>query len=76
MKKLLSNHITAHDMGEGWRVDIVTTADTYEAWIYKEGYGIKTLMFGSSQPQNRFCDMVQDNFEDYKKSYIDEVIDI
>ena len=78
MKQLLNHQIIAYNMGDGWRVDIVILADEYEAWIYEEDHGVKTLMFGLSQEQTRFrsfCDMVQDNFEEYKRIYTEEVIE-
>ena len=78
MRELLNNQITAYDMGNGWRVDIVVSANEYGAWIYHDGYGVKDFMFGVDQNQTRFgdfCDLVRGNFEEYKALYAEEVMD-
>ena len=78
MKEILNNQIIPHDMGNGWRIDIVVSEDTFEAWIYHSGYGIKELMFGiekKTSTYQAFCDMVETNFEEYRNDYEDEYID-
>lgn len=72
MKEILNNQIIPLDMGEGWKIDIVVSEDTYEAWIYYHVCGIKELMFGVKKATSQykdFCDMVEANFEEYRDSY-------
>ena len=77
MRQILSTQTAVYDMGEGWRVDIVTTPETYEAWIYHKDYGVKNLLFGTSTDTrfNIFCDMIERNFEEYKQDYINDYME-
>lgn len=66
--------ITTYECGE-YMVDIATTSDSYEAWIYRKEYGVKDLMFGMPQAQqtlDEFLDIVEANIEDYAKGYDEE----
>lgn len=62
---------TTYEYGE-FRVDIVDNGTEYEAWIYKNNYGIKSLMFGAprhQQTMEEFINIVQANLETYEKEY-------
>lgn len=73
MKKLGCN-TTTYDFGNGYRVDIVKMKNYYEAWIYHDDYGVKSMMFGSNNTNNNdFLEMVDRNFIDYKELYQKEV---
>lgn len=66
--------ITTYECEE-YLVDIVTTSDTYEAWIYRKELWVKTLMFGVSkeqQPLDLFLDIVAVNVEEYGADYDEE----
>ena len=77
MKK--SEHIKSievYDYDDEYCIDIITTNDTYEAWLYKNDYGIKTLMFGGlieQQSKDEFLKIVDANVEDYIPLYCDEI---
>lgn len=83
MKQILTTNTFTYDMGKKWRMDIVVMPkkDYAEAWIYREDYGIKSLMFGSSYNQSTcrtldyFIDMAYANFYDYKEIYEEEYMD-
>lgn len=52
------------------RVKIMVTEnqELYEAWLYCDGFGIMTYMFGGPKWQDtyaEFIDMVEANLEDY-----------
>ena len=74
MKELINQHITTYDMGKKWRVDIVHKANEQEAWIYREDYGTKELMFGCANTERDFYDLVRANFIQYKVSYWEDYI--
>lgn len=62
---------TTYKHGE-FRVDIVDNGTEYEAWIYKNNYGIKSLMFGApcnQQTMEEFINIVKANLETYEKEY-------
>lgn len=62
---------TTYEYGE-FRVDIVDNGTEYEAWIYKNNYGIKSLMFGvprHQQTMEEFINIVQANLETYEREY-------
>ena len=59
-----------------YTVDIVTLGDTYEAWLYHDGYGVKNLMFGvpiAQQTYEQFVYLVELNMEEYIGIYAEEV---
>lgn len=74
MKELINQHIITYDMGKKWRVDIVHKTDEQEAWIYREDYGIKDLMFGCKWRKD-FYQLVEANFMQYKIGYYETYIE-
>lgn len=63
--------ITTYECGE-YLVDIVTTGDSYEAWIYRKEFGVKDLMFlvqKKQQTLDEFLEIVEANVEDYGENY-------
>lgn len=65
---------TTYECGE-FLVDIVTTGDSYEAWLYRKEYGVKVLMFGSYRTLNtleEFLETVEANIDEYAESYDNE----
>lgn len=47
---------------------VTENQELYEAWLYCDGYGIMTYMFGGPKWQDtyaEFIDMVEANLEDY-----------
>ena len=77
MKK--ANAITrTYDYDGTYMVDVVTTDDYYEAWLYNILYGIKTSMFGvpkSQQSYREFLDIVVSNIDEYIALYVEDVED-
>ena len=62
----------------GFMVDVVTTSDTYEAWIYHKDYGIKELMFGMPKKQQsyeKFIEIVEWNVDDDIFAYMEQHMD-
>ena len=59
-------------------IDIVRIGDGgFEAWIYRQSYGVKNLMFGvgrafSGDDIDAFIETVEANMYDYMKLYDDE----
>lgn len=75
--KQTSITIVTYEHGE-FLVDIVTTSDTYEAWIYREEYGVKNLMFGVPKEQQTldvFLEIVAANVEEYGANYDEEYVE-
>lgn len=65
--------IETFDMGKGWLMDIVTTNDTYESWIYRKDIGIKSMMFGLPKYQNTYEEMLElskINYPEYTDDYM------
>lgn len=75
---------TTYDVGDGWVIDIVDNPDIFDAWIYREGVGVKSFMFGWPKVQptslvtdyNGFLDMVMNQWEEYKEGYEEELNDL
>ena len=68
--------IDVYDYDDEYCIDIITTNDTYEAWLYKNNYGMKSLMFGSpiqQQSKEEFLKIVAINVDDYIPLYCDEL---
>ena len=62
----------------GFLVDIVTTGETYEAWLSREEYGVKSLMFGVPKEQqslDEFLEIVEANLYEYEEGYDREYAD-
>ena len=84
MKKIIEKHIQLYDAGDGFMVEIHIDNDAadprkwiWNAWLYKDGYGVKSFMFGVSDKQlahslNSFVEMVESNLEQYKEAYNEE----
>ena len=82
MVKIDNIKTTTYDAGDGWRVDIVEMPGEYEAYLYREDYGVKSLMFGCPIDQNgehwtveRFAELVQDGLDEYKAQYDNDYTD-
>ena len=59
-------------------VDVVTTAETVEAWLYSKDNGVKMLMFGLPIYQQTYGDavaIITANVKDYIIGYIEEYED-
>ena len=67
-----------YDYDGTYMVEIVTTEEYYEAWLYNVDYGYKMLMFGCSrakQSYKKFINDVEYQVRDYIGYYIEEVED-
>ena len=65
---------TTYEHGE-FLVDIVTTEDSYEAWICRKNYGMKALFFGVFKKQNtldKFLELVKANLDVAEAGYDEE----
>ena len=61
-----------YEMGKGFLLDVVTTHDCYEAWIWREGYGVKELSFlipKDKVTKEDFVDRAEKEFGLYAKRY-------
>ena len=70
--KMTSNKTDTYNIGTGYKVDIVTLKNTYEAWIYHKDYGIKELMCGMPKAQQTYRDFIKivcRNIDNYKQGY-------
>lgn len=72
-----SNQTETYSVGyKGYKVDIVTTKNSYEAWLYCGLYSIKSLMFGvpkEQQSKEKFLNIVKANLNEYIDIYEKEV---
>lgn len=74
--------ISTYEVRDGFLVDVVKDIDRrngiplYEAFLYHEGYGIKSHMFGAIRDNvssvREFLNMVERNIDEYIEDYIDE----
>ena len=58
----------------GFMVDIVETEDSFEAHLYRDGYGVKIFMVGVNKAQTTkeaFISLVDDNMCDYVVCYME-----
>ena len=59
--------------GRGFLLDVVSTEDAFEAWLYHEQYGIKDMMFGllkSKTPSlQEALDVIEPNLHEYISDY-------
>ena len=37
--------IRSYEMGKGFMLDVTEAKDTYDAWIWRQGFGVKELYF-------------------------------
>ena len=59
-----------------FRVDVVETETTYEAWIYHKDHDHKHFMFGGDKTDiNEFAEVVEGNINQYVKDYIEEFME-
>ena len=61
--------------GGDWLVDVVTTPDNFEAYLYHKNCGVKKLMFGmpiEQQSYEEFIEIVEGNVDDYTGPYLEE----
>lgn len=67
-----------YDVGAGYFVEIVITPDkVFEAWMFHERYGVKSLMFGAESDKfdiGEFLEIVEANIEDDRQYYYEEYI--
>ena len=66
-----NNKTVTYRCGE-YFVDIVTTKEGYEAWIYRKDYGKKDFMFSCPKEQQsyfEFFEIVKANIPDYAVLY-------
>ena len=71
MKRIDSLKTTTYEDGD-FLIDIVETADVYEAWLYRKDYGVKDLMFGmlkKDYSEDRFLNFVIVNLEWHEEFY-------
>lgn len=64
--------ITVYELDDGFYLDIADGKDGYEAWLYHEDYGIKSMMFSipfSKAGKKRFKEIVEQNIDEYISSY-------
>ena len=45
-----------------------------EVWLYRQGYGTKTLMF-CIKKENEYLEVIEENVEDYIKQYEKDIED-
>jgi len=85
MKEIKKQYtVKTYTVKKGFRVDIVTFKDMYEAWLYHKDYGFKTYMFGFPIVQHEldgtpytisydeFLEMVENNVNDSISRYLDD----
>ena len=73
MDKLTGVKTETFDLG--FRLDIVTTSECYEGYIYHKNNGIRSLMFGLPKKQQSYKDALaifERNIPDYIGDYINE----
>lgn len=66
---------TTYTYTDNFKVDILENDTKYEAWIYHEKYGIKSLMFGmpkEQQPLSDFLEIVDGSMEEYIDEYTND----
>ena len=64
----LNRRTMTYTYGKNYLVDIVTTKNEYEAWLYEKDRGMKYFMFGMPTEQQsyfEFMEITRDNVEDY-----------
>lgn len=72
--KTITYILTGYD---DFMIDIVEDEENRSAWIYRNSYGTKSLMWGEEKTQStfeEFLEMVEANAPDYIDEY-DELVD-
>ena len=73
MKKTDIKTITYDVEFRNFMVDVVETDFGFEAYIYKNDHGIKSLMFGIGEKDiNKFMEFVEANLLEYMSKYEDD----
>lgn len=73
MKKI-DNITETYWIKDKFLMDIVTTPDSYEAYVYNADYGIKSLMLGlpkDQQDYNKAIELFEYNVMEYIDYYIE-----
>lgn len=70
---------SVYSSGDGWFIEIVNNWEkqVFESWLYYEGYGVKTYIFGMSYNDvsfDKFKILVLTQYQDYISAYVDEVM--
>ena len=63
---------------DDFMVDVVENVDSFDAFLYRLGYGIKTFMFGvdkADTTKKEFLAMVKENLATYAEYYTEEYCD-
>lgn len=74
MTKSAYSKTETYEMGKGFMLDVVEERDTYEAWIWRQGFGVKDLAFGvpkSKTTKEEFIDLAEQNFTLHAKRYVE-----
>lgn len=61
-----------YEMGDGYMLDVTEGRDTYEAWVWREGFGVKDLMFSalkSKMGMDDFMLMAEKNYPRYADKF-------
>ena len=67
-----------YQINGGFMIDIVTTDEEYDAFLYHKKNGIKSMMFGGLKKQQsykEFLELVEANVEDYIPNYAEDYMD-
>lgn len=78
MRKISDIKTDTYQFSENYFIDIVTSNDGYDAFLYNKNYGIKVFMFGCPryyQTYDEFLGMVYVNATDYIYEYETEYLD-
>ena len=78
MKRSKERNTITYKYNDTYFIDIVTTSEVIEAWIYNKDYGVKSLMFGLpiyQQTYSEALEIIEANAEDYISFYIEEYED-
>lgn len=68
MMKSPSLRTQTYEMGKGFMLDVTECRDTYEAWVWRDGFGVKDLMFSvlkSKTDMNEFLLMAERAYPEY-----------
>lgn len=74
MKQIDLDTAKVYKYNDTYNVDVVTTSDTYEAWLYSKYESLKMLIFGlpkEQQPFDEVLKLFENSVPKYIKSYED-----
>lgn len=67
---ITSINTLTYDMGNGYFMDIVTTGNQIEEWIYHKNYGLKEFIWGTENISlSAFIIISEENFDDDIANY-------